>query len=376
MMQQTPEEYELIIQTSLLAILLFVVVFGNSLICLIVWQFKNLRTHANIFVVEMAMADFWNGVVNIPLFICYQLYPSPVLRGRTLAMICLLIRRGCLLQNVLSVSIIFIDRYLVLAYGVRYTAWKTRKIIFVTIVIKWFIGLTVVGSIIYFHSQFEDMGPNVPIAKYIQQYEDNGIMPFPMIILPTFLLLFCIVSYLSSQEIKKTVTFRKGLQGLKMKRFQDLKALKTVRYIIVCYAICILPGVTRSILIAKNIFIVDYWLLFFDIFFLLVTCAINSVIYYARTERFRRALVMFFNNPLEKNKVILELKTYDKVVPRNVKATQKFEQLEFPNLSDDPSQLMFHMTKSSTESKDVISRETDETFNLEEDDPSCYDTKL
>ena len=231
------------------------------------------------------------------------------------------------------------------------------------------------GSIIYFHTEFEDMGLNAPIAKYIQQYEDNGIMPFPRIILPTFLLLFCIVSYLSSQEIKKPVTFRKGLQGLKIKRFQDLKVLKTVRYIIVCYAICILPGVTRSILIAKNVFIVDYWLLFLDIFFLLVT-AINSVIYYARTERFRRALVMFFNNPLEKNKVIIELKSYDKVVPRNVKATKKFEQLEFPNSSDDPSHLMFHMTKSSTLSKDVISRETDKTFNLDEDDPSCYDTKL
>ena len=375
-MLPTPGEHELIIQTSFLAILLFVVVLGNSLICAIVWKFKNLRTHANIFVVEMAITDLLNGIINIPMFICYQLYPSPALRGRTLAMICLFLRRGCLFQNVLSVSTIFIDRYLALAHGVRYTAWKTRKIIFVTIIIKWFIGLVVVGSIIYFHTEFEDMGPNAPIAKYVQQYEDNGVMPFPRIILPAFLMLFCIVSFLSSQEIKKTVTFRKGFQGLKMKRFQDLKALKTVRYIIACYTICILPGVTRSILIAQNMLIDDHWLLFFDIFFLLVTCAVNSVIYYARTERFRRALLMFLSNPLEKNKVIVELKTYDKIIPGIVKTAKKLEQLEFPSLAGEPSHLMFHMTKSSTESKDVISRDTENTFNVDEDDPSCFDTKL
>ena len=373
--QVLPHGYEVIIQLTLVALLLIVVVLGNSLICAIVWKFKNLRTHANVFVVEMAITDFLNGVINIPLFICYQLYPSPTLKGRTVAMICLFIRRGCLLQNVLSVSTIFIDRYLALAYGVRYTAWKNRKIICLTIIVKWFIGLIIVGAIIFFHTEFEEMG-DAPIANYIQQFEDNGIMPFPRIILPAFLLLFCIVSFLSWREIKQTVIFRQGLQGMKIKRFQDLKALKTVRYVIVCYAICILPGVTRSILIATNVRIVEHWLLFFDIFFLLVTCAVNCIIYYARTERFRRALIVFWTHPMEKNKVLVELKTYDKVVPRIVKQAKMLEQLEIPNVSTEPSHLTFRVTKASTESKDVASRETEESIHVDEDDLSYYDTKL
>lgn len=81
------------------------------------------------------------------------------------------------------------------------------------------------------------------IFRYIQQYEDNGIMPFPRIVLHSFLMLFCVVSFLTTREIRKNVTFRKGIQGLKVKKFQDLKALITVRYIIAAYAICILPGV-------------------------------------------------------------------------------------------------------------------------------------
>lgn len=375
--QILPQGYELILQTCLLSLLLLVVVVGNSLISAIVWKFKNLRTHANVFVVEMAVTDFMNGAINIPMFICYQLYPSPSLRGRTVAMVCLFIRRGCLLQNLLSVSTIFMDRYLAFAYGVRYTAWKNRKTIFIAIAVKWVIGCAIVGFIILFHTEFEEMG-DVAIFRYIQQYEDNGIMPFPRIILPSFLVLFCVVSFLSTREIRKNVTFRKGIEGLRVKKFQDLKALITVRYIIVAYAICILPGVTRSILIATTVVIIEHWLLFFEFFFLLVTCAINCAIYYIRTERFRRALVVLFINPKQKN--LVELKAFDKVVPRIVREAKKLEQLEFADISIGPEdQAQFTtVTKScSAESKDVVSRETEESVNLPDDDePSSYDTKF
>ena len=371
-----PQEYELVIQTCLLGLLLLVVVLGNSLICAIVWKFRNLRTHANVFVVEMAVTDFMNGVINIPLFICYQLYPSPTLRGRTVGMICLFIRRGCLLQNLLSVSSIFIDRYLALAYGIRYTAWKSKKTIFIVVTVKWLIGLAITGSIILFHTEFQEMG-DAPISMYIQQYEDNGIMPFPRIILPSFLVLFCVVSFLSTREIKKTVTFRKAFQGLKIKRFQDLKALKTVRYIVICYTICILPGVARSILITTTVKITEHWLLFFEFFFLILTCSVNFILYYTRTDRFRHALVTLFTNPLEKDKVLVEFKAFDKVVPRIVKESKKLQQLEFPTMSTGPHFTTTITKSDSNELRDVASWKTEESVNLpDDDDPSCYDTKL
>lgn len=357
--QEVPQ-YELIIQTFLLAVLLLVLILGNSVICALVWKYRNLRTYANFLVVEMALVDLFNGVINIPLFICYQLYPSPVFRGRSLAIVCLYLRRGFLLQNALSVSTIFIDRYLVLAYGLRYTAWKNRKKLFTIIAIKWVVGVVLVGAIVLFHSDFEDIG-NAPIAKYISQYEDRGILPFPRIVLPAFLILFCTVSYLSSREIKKTVSFRKGLKGLDVKRFQDLKALKTVRYIIVCYAICFLPDITRSILLLTSVQIVEHWLVFSSFFFLLLTSAVNSVIYYIRTERFRRAFVMFVTNPLEK-KDVFELKTYDQVVPKIVRQAKKLEQLEFG--IDGPED-------GTTEEI----RTTDES-TVFDSDQGCWDTKL
>lgn len=375
MVQRVTQEYELIIQTCLLAVLLLVVVLGNSLICAIVWKFKNLRTHANFFVVEMAVTDFLNGTINIPLFICYELFPSPTLTGRTVAMICLFIRRGCLLQNVLSVSTIFVDRYLALAYGLRYTAWKTRKIIFWIVTVKWLIGLAVVGAVILFHTDFEVIEGNARIARYIAQYEDRGIMPFPRIILPSFLIFFCVVSFLSWLEIKKTLMFRRAIQGANIKRFQDLRALKTVRYIIICYAICILPGVTRSILLAAGVEIERNWLLFCEFFFLLITCAVNCIIYYARTERFRRALLVFLTSPFEKNQVVVELKTFDKVIPKIVKEAKEMEQMEPPTISDEPAHTHF-TTKSSSESRDFASRDTEESVHTDDNEPSCWDTKL
>lgn len=135
--------------------------------------------------------------------------------------------------------IIFLDCYLVFFYGLRYILWKSRKKFFGIIVMKWFVGVILVGGIIFFYMDFEDIG-DVFIVKYILQYEDRGILLFLRIILLVFLIVFCIVFYLSLREIKKIVLFRKGLKGLDMKCFQDLKVFKIVCYIIVCYVICFL----------------------------------------------------------------------------------------------------------------------------------------
>ena len=119
--------------------------------------------------------------------------------------------------------------------------------------------------------------------------------------------------------------------------------------------------------------------MFFEFFFLLViTCAINCAIYYVRTERFRRALVVLFVNPKQKN--LVKLKAFDKVVPRIVKEAKKLEQLEFADISigpDDQAQFTTVTKSYSAESKDVVSRETEESVNLPDDDePSSYDTKF
>lgn len=364
-----PQDYEVIIQTTLLVLLLLVLILGNSVICALVAKYRNLRTYANFLVVEMALVDLFNGVINIPLFICYQLYPSAIFRGRYLAIACLFLRRGFLLQNALSVTTIFLDRYLVLAHGLRYISWKSRKKLFVIVAIKWLTGIVLVGGIIFFHTDFDDIG-DAPIALYISQYEDRGILPFPRIILPTFLIIFCTVFYLSSREIKRTVSFRKGLKGLDMKRFQDLKALKTVRYVIVCYAICFLPDITRSILLLTTLQKIEFWLVFSAFFFLLLTSAVNSVIYYIRTERFRRALVMFISSPLEK-KELIELKTYDQVVPKIVQEAKK--------LDHQPQFAMDGPAESSTSShKDCTTEatKTTEELTIYDSDQGCWDTKL
>ena len=361
-------EYETIIQTCLLAVLLLALILGNSVIIMLVWKYRNLRTYANFLVVEMALVDLFNGVINIPLFICYQLYPSPVFRGRSLAIVCLYLRRGLLLQNALSVTTIFLDRYLVLAYGLRYTSWKSRKKLFGIIAMKWFIGVILVGGIVIFHTDFDDIG-HAPIAKYISQYEDRGILPFPRIILPLFLILFCTMSYLSSREIKKTVGFRKRLKGIEIKRFQDLKALKTVRYIIVCYAICFLPDITRSILLLTTVKTVEHWLVFSAFFFLVLTSVVNSVLYYIRTERFRRAFVMFLTNPLEK-KDIFELKTYERVIPKIVREAKKLEQLEF--VMDGPASDSKHEDCTTWDETKTI----EEVITVYDNELGCWDTKL
>ena len=325
---QLPNNLELVIQTCFLGVLLLVIVIGNTFICALVAKFRNLRTYANFLVVEMAMTDLLNGVINIPLFISYEIFPWPILRGRKLAIACLSIRRNFLVQNILSVLAIFIDRYLVLAYGLKYTHRKSSKQLFCAVAIKWMLGTAIVGVIMFFHSEFADIG-EAPVSEYIMRYEKRGIFPFSRIILPLFLVIYCVVSAFSWKEIKKTDGFRKALPQWSSKRFQDLKALKTVICIIVCYAICFLPEIVRGILAGTHLNRGEHWLLFFSFFFLLLTSAVNCIIYYARTERFRRALVAFLTSPIEKRDVF-DFKIFNPVVPTIVQEAKKIDTLEIP----------------------------------------------
>lgn len=51
-------------------------------------------------------------------------------------------------------------------YGLKYILWKSRKKFFMIIVLKWMIGIVIVGGIILFYIDFEDIG-DVLIVKYI-----------------------------------------------------------------------------------------------------------------------------------------------------------------------------------------------------------------
>ncbi len=62
---------ETVVMITLLALLVVLILFGNSLVLGIFYQYTPLRTVTNYFIVSLAVADILVAVFSIPIWIAY-----------------------------------------------------------------------------------------------------------------------------------------------------------------------------------------------------------------------------------------------------------------------------------------------------------------
>ena len=90
-----------------LAVLAFLILLANSLVCVVVYRTRSLRTYTNGFVVSLAVSDILTGGVFFP---CYFARASFI--GYVVSIV--------LLSGVMSVCLVTFDRYIAVLYPLRY----------------------------------------------------------------------------------------------------------------------------------------------------------------------------------------------------------------------------------------------------------------
>lgn len=78
----------------------------------------------------------------------------------------------------------------------------------------------------------------------------------------------------------------------------DIKATKTIVITIVGFFLCYVPAIIYGVWGHKKGTIADMWFGFFAWYSLYISSAVNPVIYYFRTNRFRSAFKQFVKDPL------------------------------------------------------------------------------
>lgn len=78
----------------------------------------------------------------------------------------------------------------------------------------------------------------------------------------------------------------------------DIKATKTIAITIVAYVLCYVPGIIYAVLGLQNESLADSWFAFIAWYSINISCAVNPVIYYLRTNHFHSALKQLFKDPL------------------------------------------------------------------------------
>ena len=128
-----------VIMSSLDASLTLVSIIGNGSFIAIFVRFKNLRNFPNILFVNLAVVDFLNVVINIPLYLFSIVWETSWMRGKTLAVISASLHLEFVLLNMVSMFAIMLDRFLALRFSLKYYTWKTTSKAYAAVVLIWLI---------------------------------------------------------------------------------------------------------------------------------------------------------------------------------------------------------------------------------------------
>ena len=93
-------------------------VLGNGVVLGIIARFKKLRTFPNILIANLALADFFNPIINLPMYLLYAVLKVNWFTGKTLAIISLSLLSLFTFVNV--VLVLLVNMFLAITFDLKY----------------------------------------------------------------------------------------------------------------------------------------------------------------------------------------------------------------------------------------------------------------
>ncbi|XP_070580891.1 D(1C) dopamine receptor-like [Ptychodera flava] len=131
---------EIVALCSLLGIIILSAIFGNTLVCVAVYRSSTLRSQvSNIFIVNLAMTDFFNAVLVMPATFISLFTNRWVLSEYWCDGVCFL--NYCfIIVSMWTLGLVSLDRYFAVVQPFRYTAIVTNTRACVALACTWFLG--------------------------------------------------------------------------------------------------------------------------------------------------------------------------------------------------------------------------------------------
>ncbi|WKY16027.1 hypothetical protein Q1695_001031 [Nippostrongylus brasiliensis] len=128
--------------TVVVLVMIIVTTVGNALVCLAVILVRKLKQPANFLIVSLAIADFFVGLLVMPLALVDLLFSEWPL-GRSMCKLWTTADLTLCTASIVSLCAISVDRYLVITRPLRYSAMRTTARMLVYIAIVWLIAAVV-----------------------------------------------------------------------------------------------------------------------------------------------------------------------------------------------------------------------------------------
>lgn len=149
----------------LLILLAVLAILGNGFVLGIIARFKKFRTFPNILTANLALADFLNALINIPIYLLWAVLRVKWFTGKTLAIISFFLSNLSNLLKIASMMVLLINVFLVIELELKYFTWKTNEKALLINLVIWLVCVTATVSQSIFHSgdDFQD----APVLKYL-----------------------------------------------------------------------------------------------------------------------------------------------------------------------------------------------------------------
>ena len=175
-------------------------VLGNGIVLGIIARFKKLRTFPNILIANLALADFFNAFINIPMYLLYAVLKVNWFTGKTLAIISISSLSLFTFVNVVSMLVLLVNMFLAITFDLKYFTWKTNKKAIIIVLVEWLVGFSC--AVLSCLNCDVDLQQDASILTYRREVLGKG-KPIVPVIISAFVVIAVVLSAMIFGSIKK-----------------------------------------------------------------------------------------------------------------------------------------------------------------------------
>ncbi|XP_043921739.1 histamine H3 receptor-like [Protopterus annectens] len=139
-----------IVVVVIMATAAVLITFGNALVFLAFVVDEKLRTQSNLYLLSLALCDFWVGVVSVPFYIPYMKYGTWML-GKALCKFWMIVDYTACVASVFNIVVISYDRYHSVTNPVAHRAQQEKICNSIAkIVALWLLAFMIYGPALIF----------------------------------------------------------------------------------------------------------------------------------------------------------------------------------------------------------------------------------
>ena len=206
------------LQLTLCVVILLTAVISNGIICFLVVRFKTLRTVPNILTTNLAYVEVLNILVNVSLYMVYDIGNEESLITSTVAWVMAFLVILFVLLNLTSMFIVVADRYFAIAYTMKYYVWKSPRKALVVAITAWITALVaaVLGSAVPLYNV--ELGTKSLFCYRTAYATKTNLIYYMSPIFATLVTSIAITTILTLRETRKTKSKSEDSRNVALRR--------------------------------------------------------------------------------------------------------------------------------------------------------------